>query len=59
MCKDADAILRPDFTFIFMGQDGLWKWDYKNGEYIRMDKPIEFDEETEKRRDEWAASLIN
>jgi hypothetical protein len=57
MCKDADAILKPEFSFVFMGQDGLWKWDYENKKYIRIDKP--FDEETEKRRDEWAASLIN
>lgn len=55
MCKDAYVIL----------DHGIVPWsiimvDNPNDQiiFIKGNKP-EFDEETEKRRDEWAASLIN
>lgn len=57
MCKDADAILTvigdeiPEYE---TPVETIYATKI-NGKWVRLN----FDEETEKRRDEWAASLIN
>ena len=61
MFQDLDAILRskPPYGEILYCMDiPIYRYSPFRG-WIKLPEKPEFDEETEKRRDEWAASLIN
>ena len=61
MPEDIDAILKtkPAYgTVLYYLDEPIYKYSPWDG-WSKIPKQPEFDEETEKRRDEWSASLIN